>query len=165
MGLISRVSSRTYRTNEKKSNLNKKMATAQQIDHLQQETDDAMMDIQQSIEQADKTLEKQGLGDSPTAAKIRGLVDSMRDQRKKLLANMNDRKLTFADQLEKKAEAGDQLASRASDALFGTKGNTFSAIRSVGSSSGDNQSSSPKSSPRSILKKSQIPSLNSKPKK
>merc|ERR1712157_595952 len=136
MGLISRVSSRTYRTNEKKSNLNKKMATAQQIDHLQQETDDAMMDIQQSIEQADKmleTLEKQGLGDSPTAAKIRGLVDSMRDQRKKLLANMNDRKLTFADQLEKKAEAGDQLASRASDALSGTKGNTFSAIRSVGS--------------------------------
>lgn len=90
----------------------------EQLRLLSDETDKAMDEIQQSIEQADKmllTLEKQGMSDSPTAIKIRDLVTSMREQRKKLLNTVScDKKVTFADHLKSRAEAGDGLAEQAS---------------------------------------------------
>jgi len=94
------------------------MTTQAELNRLADETDSAMNDIQQSIEQADKmliTLEEQGLQNSPTAQKIRNLVDSMREQRSKLMANMQNgnRKVTFADHLAEQAAAGDSMAMAA----------------------------------------------------
>ena len=53
--------------------------------------DSSLLEIQGSIEQAEhmlKQLETQGQGDSPTAEKIRSLLDQMRAQRKKLFDSL-----------------------------------------------------------------------------
>merc|ERR1711879_792292 len=74
MGLISRVSSRTYRKN------------MENID-----TEKCMLEVQDSIGQAEQMLaefEKQGMDSSPTAEKIKELLFQLRSQRKKLLGNL-----------------------------------------------------------------------------
>ena len=58
--------------------------------------DSSLLEIQGSIEQAEsmlKQLETQGQGDSPTAEKIRNLLDQMRAQRKKLFDSLTTEKV------------------------------------------------------------------------
>ena len=57
--------------------------------------DSSLLEIQGNIEQAEhmlKRLETHGQGDSPTAEKIRNLLDQMRAQRKKLFDSLTTRK-------------------------------------------------------------------------
>merc|ERR1712226_1613907 len=106
MGLISRVSSRTYR----KQSFLMAAVTAQTTESL----DASLLEIQGSIEQAEgmlKQLEINGQGDSPTADKIRDLLQQMRSQRKKLfdslttVENVNNR-MTFMQEMEAKNQNG-----------------------------------------------------------
>merc|ERR1712127_1083599 len=105
MGLISRVSSRTYRNNRMASVMSQSTADT---------LDSSLLEIQGSIEQAEhmlKQLETQGQGDSPTAEKIRNLLDQMRAQRKKLfdslttVDNVNSR-MTFMQEMTAKSQNG-----------------------------------------------------------